>query len=45
VFPSAVAQRVVFKFISNENVKPDEILKELRAQYVDETISRIQVYD
>jgi hypothetical protein len=45
VIPSAVAQRIIVKFLTNENVKPADILKALRAQFYDETLSRIQVYD
>jgi len=44
VVPPAVAQRIVVTFLTNENVKPAEILKRLRAQFGDETLSRIQVY-
>jgi hypothetical protein len=42
--PSDVEQRIVVTFLTNENVKPAEILKRLRAQFGDETLSRIQVY-
>jgi hypothetical protein len=42
---SAVAQRIVAKFLTNENEKPAEILMRPRAQFGDETLSRIQVYD
>jgi len=45
VLPSAVAQSIVVKFLTNENVKPAEILTRLRAQLGDETLSRTQVYD
>jgi hypothetical protein len=41
--PSAVAQRIVVKFVTNENVKPSEILMKLRAKCGGETLSRIQV--
>jgi hypothetical protein len=44
VFPSAVAQRIV-KFITNENVKPTEILMRPRAQFGNEKLPRTQVYD
>jgi hypothetical protein len=44
VVPSAVAQRIVVKFLTNENVKPAEILMRLRAQFGDETLSRTQMY-
>jgi hypothetical protein len=42
---SAVAQRIIIKFLTNEIVKPPEILMRLRAQFGDETLSRIQVQD
>jgi hypothetical protein len=45
VILAAVAQRVVVKFLSNENMKPAEILTRLRAQFGDETVSRTRVYD
>jgi hypothetical protein len=45
VLPSAVAQSIVVKFLTNENVKPAEVLTRLRAQFSDETLSRTQVYD
>jgi hypothetical protein len=45
VVPSAVAQRHVIKFLTNGNVKPDEILTGLRAQLGDEMLSMTQVYD
>jgi hypothetical protein len=41
--PSAVAQRIVVKFLTNENVKPHDILKILRAQFDYEIPSRTQV--
>jgi hypothetical protein len=44
VVPSAVVQRIAVKFLDNENVKPAEITKRLRAQIDDETLSRTQVY-
>jgi len=31
--PSAVAQRIVVTFLTNKDVKPDEILMRLRAQF------------
>jgi hypothetical protein len=43
--PSAVAQRIVVTFLTNENVKPAKILMRLRAQFGDETLSRTRVYD
>jgi hypothetical protein len=43
VVPSAVAQHI-FKFLTNLNVQPADILMRLRAQFGDETLSRIQVY-
>jgi hypothetical protein len=45
VVPSAVAQRTVIKHLTNENVKPGEILKRLKAQFGDKTLSRTQMYD
>jgi hypothetical protein len=45
VVPSAATQRIVVKFLTNENVKPAEILMRLRAQFDDETFSRTQMYD
>jgi hypothetical protein len=45
VVPSALAQRIIFKYTTNENVKSAEILMILRAQFGDETLSRTQVYD
>jgi hypothetical protein len=38
-----VAQRVVMKFLANENVGPDEIWRRLRAQYGESTLSKTQV--
>jgi len=32
VVPSALTQRIIFKFLTNENVKPAEILTKVRAQ-------------
>jgi hypothetical protein len=43
--PSAVAQRINIKFLTNENVKPAEILKRFRAQFGGDRLSRSQVYD
>jgi hypothetical protein len=45
VVPLAVAQRITIQFITNENVKPADILKRFRAQFGDETFSRTQLYD
>jgi hypothetical protein len=45
VVPSAVAQCIMVTFLTNENVKPADILMRLRAQFGDETLSRTQVYD
>jgi hypothetical protein len=39
VVPAATAQLIIVKFLSNENVKPAEILMRLRAQFGDETLS------
>jgi len=33
--PITVAQRVVIKFLTNENIGPNEIWRRLRAQYVE----------
>jgi hypothetical protein len=43
--PFAVAQRIILKFLTNENVKPAEILMRLRAQFDDETLLGIQGYN
>jgi hypothetical protein len=43
--PSAVAQRIIVTFLTNEKVKPTEILMRLRAQFGDETFTRTQLYD
>jgi hypothetical protein len=45
VVPSAVAQRIIVKFLTNKNVKPAEIVNRLRAQFGSETLSRTQLYD
>jgi hypothetical protein len=45
VVPSAVEQRFIVKFLTNENVKPAEILKRLKAEFGDEKFSRTQMYD
>jgi uncharacterized membrane protein len=45
VLPSAVAQCVIVRFVTNETVKPTDILSRLRAQFAGETLSRTQVYD
>jgi hypothetical protein len=44
VIPSAVALRIIVKFLTNESVKPADILVRLRAQFGDETLSKTQVY-
>ena len=41
--PITTAQRVVIKFLSNENVGPNEIWRRLRAQYGESTLSKMQV--
>jgi len=41
--PITVAQRVVIKFLTNENVGPNEIWCRLRAQYGESTLSKTQV--
>jgi hypothetical protein len=45
VDPSAAEQCIIIKFLTNENVRPAEILNRLRAHFGDETFSRTQVYD
>jgi hypothetical protein len=44
VVPSAVAQCIIVKFLTNKQVKHYEILNKLRAQFGDETLSITQVY-
>ena len=41
--PITTAQRVVIKFLTNENVGPNEIWRRLRAQYGESTLSKTQV--
>jgi hypothetical protein len=43
--PSAVAQCIIVKFITKEKMRPAEILKRLRAQFSDETLSRTEMSD
>ena len=43
--PPAVAQRIIIKFLTNEGVKPSEILTRLTAQFGETTLSRTQVFD
>ena len=38
-----IAQRVVIKFLTNENVGPNEIWRRLRAQYGESTLSKTQM--
>jgi hypothetical protein len=38
VIPSAVAQHIIVKLPTNENMKPAEILKKLRAQLGEEAL-------
>jgi hypothetical protein len=45
IVPPVVAQRIIVKFITEENVKPAETLRKLRAKFGDETLSKTQVYD
>jgi hypothetical protein len=45
MFPSVVAERIIIKFISIENVKHGEILMRLKSEFGDETLSRSHVYD
>ncbi|XP_073989689.1 histone-lysine N-methyltransferase SETMAR-like [Rhodnius prolixus] len=42
--PSSVAQRIIIKFLTNEGVKPSEILTRLRAQFGDSTLSQNRVF-
>jgi hypothetical protein len=44
VVPSAGAQCSTVKFLTNENVKPTEILMRLRARFSDGMLSRTQMY-
>jgi hypothetical protein len=44
-FGEAVAKCIIVKFLTNKNVKCAEILKRLRAEFGDQTLSRTQVYD
>ena len=41
--PITITQRVVMKFLTNENVGPNEIWRRLRAQYGESTLSKMQV--
>jgi len=41
--PITIAQRVVIKFLTNENVGPDEIWRRLRPQYGESTLSKTQM--
>ena len=41
--PITIAQCVVIKFLTNENVGPNEIWRRLRAQYGESTLSKMQV--
>jgi hypothetical protein len=45
IVPSSVTQRVIVKFLTNENVKAAEILMRLRAQFSYGEFSRTQVCD
>jgi hypothetical protein len=45
VVPLAVEQRVIVKFLTNEKVRPAEIVMRLRAEFGDERLSRTQTYD
>jgi hypothetical protein len=45
VVPSGVMQCLIFKIITNKNLKRAEILERLREQFVDETLLRTRVYD
>jgi hypothetical protein len=39
------AQPIIVKFLTNENMKPAEILMRLRVQFSNEMLSRTKVYD
>ena len=41
--PISIVQRVVIKFLTNENVGPNEIWRRLRAQYGESTLSKTEV--
>ena len=41
--PVTIAQRVVIKFLTYENVGPNEIWRRLCAQYGESTLSKMQV--
>jgi hypothetical protein len=43
VVPSVLAQRIIAKFLTSENVKAAEVLMRLRIQFVDEIISRTHI--
>jgi hypothetical protein len=45
VVPSTVAQHIIVKFLTNESVKPAEILLRLRAQFGDKMLSSTQMYE
>jgi hypothetical protein len=42
---SCIAIVIIVKFLTNENMKPAEVLMRIREQFGDETLLRIQVYD
>lgn len=41
---SSVVQCIIIKFLATEGVKPAKILRTLRAQYVEQTLSKTQVF-
>lgn len=43
--PGSLAQRIIVKFLSNEGVKPSEMLTRLQAQFGNECLSQTRVYD
>jgi hypothetical protein len=45
VVPLVVEQHIIVEFLTNEHVKPAEILTRLREQFDDETVSKTQVCD
>lgn len=43
--PTTVAQCIIIRFLANKGVKPTEILTRLQAEFGDDALSRIQVFD
>jgi hypothetical protein len=42
--PSSLAQRIIIKFLTTEDVTPSEIFTRLQAQFGDECLSQIRVF-